>query len=146
MSPENPSNAPDSREISVAARFAALPGLLAWIERETRAGGLAAATTKRMQLAVEELFANAIHHGYGEECDARVTLALHIDGNLARVTFSDSARPFDPLSALPLPADPERLGGVGLNLVRALAGSIKYRRDAGRNIMTLAFPDAETLQ
>ncbi len=110
------------------------------------AGGLDAATTKRMQLAVEELFANVIHHGHGGECDAAIGLALRIDGRLARLTFSDNARPFDPLSALPLAADPERIGGVGLNLVRALAGSIQYRRDAGHNITTLTFPAAEPLQ
>ena len=73
------------------------------------AGGLDAATTKRMQLAVEELFANVIHHGYGEECDAAICLTLQIDGRLAKLTFSDDAKPFNLLQATPLAASPERL-------------------------------------
>jgi anti-sigma regulatory factor (Ser/Thr protein kinase) len=99
---------------------------------------------KRMQLVVEEMFVNAIHHGYGAECDATVELALRIEGKQASLTFSDHARPFNLLQMRPLPANPERLGGVGLNLVRALTDAIHYRYDAGRNITTFTFRAAET--
>lgn len=118
--------------------------MLAWIEREAEANGLDSATTKRMQLVAEELFVNAIHHGFGAECDATIALALRIDDALAHLTFSDSAPPFDLRSAPALPADPARLGGVGLNLIRALSSAIRYRHEAGRNITTLDFQKCET--
>jgi anti-sigma regulatory factor (Ser/Thr protein kinase) len=139
LPPEPQSTLSDSRQISVAARFAALPELLGWIEHEATADELDVAMVKRMQLVVEELFVNAIHHGYGKECDASINLALSSDGKLATLSFSDTAKPFNLLEGKPLPASSERLGGVGLNLVRALASAIRYQHHDGRNITTLDF-------
>jgi anti-sigma regulatory factor (Ser/Thr protein kinase) len=139
LSPEKHSIAPDSREISVTARVVSLPRLLAWVELEATAGGIDDAKVKRIQLTVEELFANTIHHGYRKESDATIWLTLHISANMATLVFCDSATPFNLLEATSLPASVERLGGVGLNLIRALTSKISYRYENNRNITTLFF-------
>jgi len=124
----------------VTARFAALPTIMAWIERSADSGGLDSDQSKRMQLAAEELFVNSIHHGYGGECDAGIELALDIDAVRATLTFIDHAPPFNMNDAAPLTASAERIGGVGLNLVRALANAIRYRRESNSNVTILDFP------
>lgn len=124
----------------MTARFAALPTIMAWIERSADSGGLDSGQSKRMQLAAEELFVNSIHHGYGGECDAGIELALDIDAERATLTFIDHAPPFNLNDAAPLTASAERIGGVGLNLVRALANAIRYRRESNSNVTMLDFP------
>ncbi len=122
------------------ARFAALPMVMAWIERSAGNGGLDASQSMRMQLAAEELFVNSIHHGYGGESDADIELALDIDSERATLTFIDHAPPFNLNDAAPLSASAERIGGVGLNLVRALTKAIRYRRELHSNVTMLDFP------
>lgn len=122
------------------ARFAALPTVMAWIERGANNVGLDTSQSKRMQLAAEELFVNSIHHGYGGESDAGIELALEINAERATLTFIDHAPPFNLNDAVPLSASTERIGGVGLNLVRALANAIRYRRESNSNVTMLDFP------
>lgn len=100
-----------------------------------------------MQLVTEELFVNTLHHGYGCECDAEISLALTIEYDQASLTFLDHAPPFNLLQREPLPASAERMGGVGLNLIRALSGAIRYQRVGDCNITILDFkatPSSQT--
>ena len=64
--------------------------------------------------------------------DRRVASAL-------RATYQDAAPPFDPLTQGPAPLDPEqplseqRVGGIGLLLIRQLGSAITYEYRDGRN-------------
>jgi serine/threonine-protein kinase RsbW len=118
---------------------------MAWIERRADSGGLDVSQSKRMQLAAEELFVNSIHHGYGGECDSGIELALDIDAERATLTFIDHAPPFNLNDAAPLSASTERIGGVGLNLVRAMTTAIRYRRETHSNVTMLDFPPPRNL-
>lgn len=131
------------------ARFSALPEILRLIANTERAG-LDAATLLRAQTAVEELFANSIHHGYGGESDKPVWLSVTTDGNRLVISYSDASRSFDPFATLDDAAhvidddgEATRLGGVGRHLVRGLADQSHYRRtgpaEDGRNEITLEF-------
>lgn len=92
-----------------------------------------------MQLVVEELFANTIHHGLGGECDAPVRLAVACADGSCRLHYSDSAPRFDPMQAPVLSASPDRPGGVGIVLVRQLSDTIRYRRLPDGNCLELVF-------
>jgi len=96
--------------------------------------------TKRIQLVIEELFTNSILHGHETECDSSIELTFNVDAKRIKLTYSDCAKPFDLLTAQPLPTSTERIGGVGLNLVRAMTSAIRYRHANGRNIIDLEFP------
>jgi len=126
-------------EITVPARFAALPELLGHLCRQARAAGIGDACQQRMQLVVEELFANTIHHGLGGECDAPVRLAVACADGSCRLHYSDSAPPFDPMQAPLSGTALDRPGGVGIAMVRRLSDSILYRRVAGNNFLDIVF-------
>ncbi len=131
------------------ASFSALPSLLAFIAEKAIAD-VDAATLLRAQTAVEELFANSIHHGYGKESNEPVWLDVSLTADVLRIDYADAAPAFDPLAGLDnaghvIDDDGEstRIGGVGRHLVRGLADQSSYRRtgtdDNGRNEVSLAF-------
>lgn len=137
-----------TRSINVPARFSALRELLAPLSAgESRIGEEAyVQTLLRAQLAVEELFANSIHHGYGEESDRSVWLAVEHHDEMLRVTYADAARAFDPFDTIKplseiveIPLEERHVGGLGRLLVRELAQRCEYRREDGRNVTVLEF-------
>ena len=63
------------------------------------------------------------------------TVHLVRDGDLLRATVEDAGPAFDPGTA-PDP-DPSSPTGRGLPLVRSVVGQLAWRRDGGRNVVTL---------
>lgn len=130
----------------VSARFSSLPELLGLISY-----GLNSVNADphqkiklRASLAVEELFANSIHHGYGKESDAKVYLTVELDALSMRIIYEDTAAAFDPFASereiLPTSGVGDlRVGGLGCLLVKEVAQHHVYRREAGRNIVILEF-------
>jgi len=90
-----------------------------------------------VQLAVEELVLNVIKHGYHGESGRMIALELEVERNIAVIVVEDDGEPFDPRSA-PEPdfhaiAHGDRVGGLGIHLVRSLAASFDYERVDNRN-------------
>ena len=123
-----------STELSIPARFAELPGLLAYVAQQGQILGASATETARIQLMLEELFSNSITHGYGGECDHWVAAGLHARPNGLTLIYSDQAPPFD-LSRMSA-SDPvdDQIGGLGINLILGMARKIRYQRSVDRNI------------
>ncbi|MDP2440704.1 ATP-binding protein [Rhodoferax sp.] len=140
--------------ICIPARFSALPQLLAPLAPLAPAAQAVVApgltrTLLRAQLAVEELFANSIHHGYGGESDQPVWLSVALQGDTLQVTYADQAAAFDPFAAIEppddnpaTPVDSRKIGGLGRLLIRELAARCGYRREGKRNVIRLEFPVA----
>lgn len=137
-----------SDTICIPARFSALGQLLAPLAPAAQpvASPELSRTLLRAQLAVEELFANSIHHGYGQESDQPVWLSVSLQGASLQLVYADQAAAFDPFAGIQTPNDDpaapldgRKVGGLGRLLVRELAGHCAYRRDGGRNVTTLEF-------
>ncbi len=92
-------------------------------------------------LAVDELVTNAI--GYGcDDGEHRIDIALRLEGDTLTVEIADDGKAFDPLQVpepdLSAPAEQHAGGGVGIWLVRKTMDAVAYRRENGRNVVTLA--------
>ena len=92
----------------------------------------------RLLIILEELFINAVTHGYGSH-SAGGSIAVRLgwrSGHL-RISFINDAPPFDPLAfgAPDLDATGEErpTGGLGIHIVRSLVDQARYRREGGRN-------------
>jgi len=101
----------------------------------------------KVNLVLEELAINTINHGH--------------DGGLHQISFSfnstdvaltiemvDDGKPFDPLTDAPVPdvnapMEERPIGGLGVFLVRKLMDELTYRREEGRNHLTLVAYRAE---
>jgi len=92
-------------------------------------------------LTVDEVVANVVLHGYGEDGDGSVALLLAIGSDAYELEVRDEAPAFDPLSAAPphLDDDPELrgIGGLGMHLVRTLMDELSYERSGGENVLRL---------
>jgi len=106
--------------------------------------GLPVSERDKLELVLEELLVNVARYAYLPETgEVEVAYASESPGELT-VEISDKGRVFNPLEA-PLPdlsaglAD-RPIGGLGVLLVRSLAGSIAYRREDGRNTVSFRFP------
>jgi len=91
-----------------------------------------------LKLVSEELLANIINHGYDSHADGAIDIELAVDGSSVRMTFTDSARAFNPLERKP----PDVLndlseGGMGILLVKSLTDDQYYKRDNDHNVFTV---------
>ncbi len=95
----------------------------------------------KVHLALEELGLNAIQYGSrGETPDIEIVMDSSNDAVV--ITISDSGIPFDPLHDAPAPdlessVEDRRVGGLGIYFVRELMDDVQYKREGGRNHLTL---------
>jgi serine/threonine-protein kinase RsbW len=134
---------PIDRALEVEAALHSLRAVGMWLRDAARDGGLPFEVAFGLDLAVHEAVENVVRHGAGKERGARASIRLRLrsDGRRVEVVVEDDGRPFDPLSA-PAPETPQRIedvvtGGRGIHLMRSFTDEVHYRRDEGRNVLTL---------
>jgi anti-sigma regulatory factor (Ser/Thr protein kinase) len=133
--------------LDLAALATAQDSLAAWLE----ATGVAGPARYRVRLVIEELLANLIQHGRfaGPVLPARLLVAT--TAAAVEIAIEDAAAPFDPRTA-PEPAGPpslqdDRVGGLGLSLLRRMAEIRAYRRLAdGWNRTEVVIPRRDATQ
>ena len=91
-----------------------------------------------IKLVSEELLANIIRHGYDTDTEETIDIELVTDESGVSITFTDSAREFNPLQT----RNPEVLndlseGGMGILLVKSLTDAQNYKRVNGHNVLTV---------
>jgi anti-sigma regulatory factor (Ser/Thr protein kinase) len=96
----------------------------------------------RLNLVLEELFVNTVRHGHRADSAAPVWMALDSAEGSVRVTYEDTAPPFNPYAKLPsTPPDTtvemRKIGGLGVLLTKELAATRDYSYVFGRNRVRL---------
>ena len=95
----------------------------------------------RINLALEELGLNIMDYGL-ESAEQEIEITLTSDGDSLVIEITDEGRPFDPLTDAPTPdldgpVEDRRVGGLGIHLVRTMMDDMQYRREQGKNHLTL---------
>ena len=114
-----------------------------WIRSFAEVAKLSPAAQNAFDLALVEWVTNVISYAYAYD-DAGVhwiDVRFLAGSGLARVEVEDDGREFNPLTLPPVdtsvPLEQRRIGGLGVHMVREFMDSVEYRREAGRNILTL---------
>jgi anti-sigma regulatory factor (Ser/Thr protein kinase) len=138
---------PDQRSVTltIGTSHQDLATLYQWLDDAARPDALPAALLNRLHIALEEAVLNVAMHG---ELPADAKIAIEYLSAAATVTLAvtDSGKNFDP-TAEPSPdraatIATAEIGGKGLILLRHYCKDIFYRREAGRNQLTMRFPRA----
>ena len=128
--------------VSVAPRLSGVGNVSRIVEEFGDANGLAEPQVYAVNLALDELIANAVTYGFAEVPHPRIDIALRVDGDRLVLTLTDNGAPFDPTRHAE-PADTESpleersVANLGLHLVKALAHRVSYEFSAGRNRQTM---------
>ena len=95
----------------------------------------------RVNLVLEELGLNIIDYAHDEGVH-EFYICLTSEEGAITIEVVDDGKPFDPLNDAPQPdiasdLEDRRVGGLGLHLVRTTMDDMSYRRDQGKNHLTL---------
>jgi len=136
--------------IRVPAEIGSLQPLLEFVGSCLTSQGFGEERLREIELAMEEILVNIFNYAYPDQ-KGEVEISCRCDGgNGLLVEVSDQGVSFDPLSLVVEPdlqADvAERaIGGLGVFFVKQLIPGVRYRREEGRNILTLPIEPAVLL-
>jgi len=92
-------------------------------------------------LLLEELFVNVVSHAFPDRLSHQITVSLERRGDWLEIECADDGVAFDPLTAPPAdtesPLEERPIGGLGIHFIRHYSDDLAYRREQGRNILTI---------
>ncbi|MBI1839977.1 MAG: ATP-binding protein [Verrucomicrobia bacterium] len=139
--PESPSGGPRSFEIRLPNRLEEAPRVHEAFARFL--GSLAVSPRARLafEIVLEELFANMVHHAFEDGQEHWVAFRFTLSGPDIRIDAVDGGRAFDPTSHpapdVGRPMEERPVGGLGVHMIRRSMDRIEYRREDGRNKLSL---------
>ena len=105
-----------------------------------KAHALPASVRRSVHVALDELLINTIVYGFTGEAGGGGEASVEVEVRADRVcvTLTDNGRPFDPFGVPLPPPVPDRIGGLGIHLVRGLMDEVSYQRRGDWNVVVLA--------
>lgn len=94
-----------------------------------------------LNLALEEVLANIISYGYDNAGEHDILIRFSIQPGELTMEIEDDGLAFNPLNQpapdLAKPLEERQAGGLGIFLIRKVIDQVEYRRENGKNILTL---------
>lgn len=95
----------------------------------------------QVNLVLDELGTNIMKYGKDENL-REIEITLTSEADALTIEITDDGRPFDPLHDAPPPdlesaLEDRPIGGLGIHLVRTMMDKLHYRREQGKNHLTL---------
>ena len=97
----------------------------------------------RVNLVIEELVLNIMDHGHeADDTESEIDITLTSGPESVTIEISDDGVEFDPVNDAPVPdieapIQDRSIGGLGVHFARTLMDEFTYRREDGRNHLTL---------
>jgi anti-sigma regulatory factor (Ser/Thr protein kinase) len=136
-----------TRTVKIETRLEELSRLTEIVEALGEEDGWSPGLVGKVNLALEELAINTINHGHASGLHS-ISFRFSSTEESLTIEMVDDGKPFDPLTDAPIPdvnapMDERPIGGLGVFLVRKLMDEFTYRREEGRNHLTLVAYRAE---
>ena len=100
-----------------------------------------AGVRRSLNVALDELLANALSHGGAGREPCSVTVEVELDQERVTVIVTDDGAPFDPFGRdapdTTLSVEERSIGGLGIHLVGQLMDQVSYQRREGHNVVVL---------
>ena len=130
------------KKLEIEADIDRLDEVTEFIDEQLEEAGFPMKTIMHIELCVEEIFSNISNYAYeGSKGMTEITVEHLSDPERVCIIFSDSGTPFDPLSN-PDPDTSEtltsdRVGGLGIFMVKQQMDGISYSYKNGCHILTI---------
>jgi serine/threonine-protein kinase RsbW len=129
--------------ITLPAKLDSLYESMSFVSSCARDLGFSNERISEIELAMEEVLVNIFKYAY-KDCsldgDIEITCTL-ADAQSFVIEIADSGVPFDIFSArepdVTAGIDERQIGGLGIFFVKRLMDDVQYRREGGRNKLTL---------
>jgi anti-sigma regulatory factor (Ser/Thr protein kinase) len=112
-----------------------------WMKSFAETAHLSPAARHAFDHALVEWITNIISHAYADAREHWIVIRFLTAPGQARVEVEDDGREFNPLTRPPVdtsaPLEQRGVGGLGVHMVRQLMDSVEYRRESGRNLLTM---------
>ncbi len=103
--------------------------------------GLSDDDTANISLMLDEVVSNVIKYGYDDALEHQIHIRVTLEHDVVTLQVEDDGKPFNPLEApqpnLEAPIEERPIGGLGVFIVKSMADSFDYRRENGRNVVTM---------
>ena len=128
--------------VSVAPRLSGVGNVSRIVEAFGEENGLAEPQVYAINLALDELIANAVTYGFAGVIRPRIDIGLRVDEDRLVLTLTDNGAPFDPTrhaeaADTESPLEERSADNLGLHLVKSVAHRVSYEFSAGRNHLTM---------
>lgn len=129
-------------ELTLAATIENIQRVTDFIDGQLEALDCSLKAQTQIDVAIDELFGNIAHYAYGEAVgDATVQFEFDEAARTVTIAFIDGGMAFDPLQKadpdVTLSAQEREVGGLGIFLVKKTMDGVRYRRQNGKNILTI---------
>ena len=131
----------ETLEISLVNDLREIARVAAQIDEFCASLDLTSEVAFAVNLALDEILTNTISYGYDDDEPHRIEITVGPEAEALAIAIVDDSTAFD-LSSAPAPdigtsLEERPLGGLGLFLVHQMMDSVEYRREEGRNVVTL---------
>lgn len=139
----------DRVEISIASDVQEIADVASRIDEFCEARGIGPMVANAVNVSIDEILTNTIDYGYDDDGPHRIGIAVSRQADALVIEIDDDSREFDPSGPPPevnfdASLEDRPIGGLGIFLVHELMDSVDYRRDDGRNFVTLTKSLVET--
>ena len=129
-------------ELRLPARVENLKEFMRFVSDFAKAEGFSPKRIQEIELATEEALINIFNYAYPDDETGEVEVRCRMeDLSSLAIDILDTGKPFDiqavPEPDLTLDISERKIGGLGIYLIKKMVSGIRYRREAGSNILTL---------
>ncbi|WP_291718480.1 SpoIIE family protein phosphatase [Magnetospirillum sp. 64-120] len=140
-----PAPAPVSRnrmEVTIANDLAELERLAGLVDEFVERHGLPDRISFNLNLCLDELITNIVSYGYDDSHHHDIHVRFSLDNGCLMTEIIDDGKEYNPFTDAPEPdlaleVDDRPIGGLGVFLVKEFMDRTDYRRDGGKNVVTL---------
>ena len=115
-----------------------------WMEQLGETYSIPADDLFQLNMVLEEAVVNVVDYAYPGQTGMPITLDVSTDGKVFDFVLTDEGVPFDPTTDSSEPdieqgAEERPIGGLGIYLVKQYMRDVRYRRENGKNILSMTY-------
>lgn len=139
-----PAQQTNPMRLKLANDHGELDTLARWLGDFASGHGLSGKSAFGLELVLTEAVTNIMDHARRADAAIEIELACALRDDRIEAEVADNGAPFDPSAQAPAQLagslDEATPGGLGIHLMRRYATRMDYRRERGRNILSLTLP------